>query len=106
MLNVAIILGSTREGRQGEKVGRYIRSLAATESGWRVEYLDLKVLNLPMYADAVSPSFRKSLEGLPASVQEWSQKIETADAYIIITPEYNHGYSPIKTLIGFSRVEA
>lgn len=93
-------MGSTRKGRNGEKVGKYVHSLAATEASWEVEYLDLKTINLPMYAEAVSPSFRESLDGLPEVVQEWSRKIEEADAYIIITPEYNHGYpAPLKNAI-------
>lgn len=100
MLKVKIILGSTREGRHGEKVGNYIKQLAETEALWEAEYLDLKAINLPMYAEAVSPSFRESLDGLPEVVREWSRKIEEADAYIIITPEYNHGYpAPLKNAI-------
>ncbi len=93
-------MGSTREGRNGGKVGEYIRSVAATEPDWEVEYLDLKTLDLPMYADAVAPSFRESLDGLPETVKEWSHAIEEADAYIIVTPEYNHGYpAPLKNAI-------
>ncbi len=100
MLKVKVIMGSTREGRNGGKVGEYIQSVAATEPGWEVEYLDLKVIDLPMYADAVSPSFRESLDGLPEVVKEWSRKIDEADAYIIVTPEYNHGYpAPLKNAI-------
>ena len=93
-------MGSTREGRNGGKVGEYIQSVAATEPGWEVEYLDLKTLDLPMYADAVAPSFRESLDGLSETVKEWSHSIEEADAYIIVTPEYNHGYpAPLKNAI-------
>lgn len=100
MLKVKIIMGSTREGRNGGKVGEYVQGVAATEPGWEVEYLDLKTLDLPMYADAVSPSFRESLDGLPEVIKEWSRKIEEADAYIIVTPEYNHGYpAPLKNTI-------
>lgn len=100
MLKVKVIMGSTREGRNGGKVGEYIASMAATEPGWEVEYLDLKSINLPMFAEAVSPSFRESLDGLPEVVQEWSKKIEEADAYVIVTPEYNHGYpAPLKNAI-------
>lgn len=100
MLKVKIIMGSTREGRNGGKVGEYIQSVAATEPSWEVEYLDLKTLDLPMYADAVAPSFRESLDGLPEVIKEWSHSIEEADAYIIVTPEYNHGYpAPLKNAI-------
>lgn len=100
MLKVKVIMGSTREGRNGGKVGEYIQSVAATEADWEVEYLDLKTLDLPMYADAVSPSFRETLDGLPEEIKEWSRKIEEADAYVIVTPEYNHGYpAPLKNAI-------
>lgn len=100
MLKVKVIMGSTREGRNGGRVGEYIQSVAAIEADWEVEYLDLKALDLPMYADAVSPSFRESLDGLPEEVKEWSRKIEEADAFVIVTPEYNHGYpAPLKNAI-------
>lgn len=100
MLKVKIIMGSTREGRHGGKVGNYVHSLATTEAGWDAEYLDLKEINLPMYAEAVSPSFRESIDDLPEEVQRWSKKIAEADAYIIVTPEYNHGYpAPLKNAI-------
>lgn len=100
MLKVKVIMGSTRDGRNGGKVGEYIQSVAATEADWEVEYLDLKTLDLPMYADAVSPSFRETLDGLPEEIKEWSRKIEEADAYVIVTPEYNHGYpAPLKNAI-------
>ena len=100
MLKVKVILGSTREGRHGEKVGEYIKALAATEPNWDVEYVDLKTLDLPLYAEPVSPSFRENIDSLPPVAQEWSRKIEEADAYIIITPEYNHGYpAPLKNAV-------
>lgn len=100
MLKVKVVLGSTRKGRHGEKVGNYVKALALQEPHWDVEYLDLQTFDLPMYAEATSPSFRENTDSLPENVQEWSKKIAEADAYIIITPEYNHGYpAPLKNAI-------
>lgn len=100
MLKVKVIMGSTREGRNGDKVGKYIKQLAEKEAEWEVEYLDLKTINLPMFAEAVTPSTRESVELLPESIQAWSRKIKEADAYVIVTPEYNHGYpAPLKNAI-------
>lgn len=91
-LRIQIILGSTRDGRNGESVARMVHQFAQAHKGWRVELLDLKEWNIPLLHDATTPS-----EGIynDPIVKKWAEKIAQADAYIIVTPEYNHGYSAV-----------
>ncbi len=93
MLNVKIILGSIREGRSGEKVGKIIHDLAKEEKDWNVEFLDLRDWELPLGLSATPPSTVVDGNYANPKVNEWAAKINEADAIIMITPEYNHGYS-------------
>lgn len=88
-MKLAIILGSTRKNRAGERVATFVMDRAKSLSGWDVELLDLAILNLPIYNEAVQPSSMDQKYDNEA-VQQWSNKIAESDAYIIITPEYNH----------------
>ena len=88
-LKVQIILGSTREGRYGEKVGKWINNIASKRKDFKTEYIDLREWNISFLNDHMPPSMGKYSDPV---VQKWAKKIEEADAYIIVTPEYNHGY--------------
>lgn len=97
-LNIKFILGSTRDGRAGEKVAKWIFDLASQHKGFKAELLDLKELNLPWYTDATSPAYVKGYSN--PITQKWSEKISSADAIVLICPEYNHGYSaPVKNAL-------
>lgn len=90
-LHVKIILASVREGRFGDKPAAWIYDLAKNHTEFSVELLDLKDYPLPMFAEAVSPAFVKDAYASP-EVNRWAEKIAEADAFIVVTPEYNHGY--------------
>ncbi len=91
-IKVQIILGSTREGRQGEKVAKWIHELSLQRTDFNTEFIDLKDWNFPFLHDPMPPSTGKYSDTL---IQKWSKKISEADAYIIVTPEYNHGYPAV-----------
>lgn len=90
-VNIKIILASIREGRFGVHPARWITDIASGMEGISVELLDLKDYQLPMFADAVSPKNVSGSYGNSA-VDAWSAKIEEADGFVVVTPEYNHGY--------------
>jgi len=78
-MNIPIILGTGREGRVSEKAAEYVKKIAA-ESGHKTEIIDPRNYKF-LFTDRESPrgdAYRK--------------KIKEADAIIIVTPEYNHGY--------------
>ena len=86
---VYIILGSTRDGRLSDKIGKTIIKLIDVHEVC-AEIIDLRDYPLPFLADAVPPADRKVITD-PA-VKKWSDKIKQADAFIIVAPEYNAGY--------------
>lgn len=92
-LNIKIILASVREGRFGEHPAKWITDIAQKTEGISVELLDLKEYQLPMFADAISPKNVEGSYGNPA-VDAWAAKIKEADGFVVVTPEYNHGYPP------------
>lgn len=91
-LNVAVILGSTREGRFGDKPAHWIFGELKKKEGIKAELLDLRDYHLPFFNDAMNPSQREG-KYPDEKIQKWADKIAEADAFIIISPEYNHGYS-------------
>lgn len=100
-LNIKIILASVRNGRFGDKPAEWITGIAKEKEGLSVELLDLKDYSLPVFQEAVSPAY---VEGKyeSAEVNRWAEKIAEADGFIVVTPEYNHGYpSSLKNNIDY-----
>jgi len=91
---IKIIIGSTRQGRFGDKPANWVFEAAKKIDGVETELLDLRDYPMQFLSESALPS---SLKGnySDAVVQKWAEKIKEADAYIIVTPEYNHGYSPV-----------
>ena len=81
-LRLAILIGSTREGRFGPVVARWFAQQAQPRADLDVDVVDLADFDLP----AVYPS-RPS-----ASVTAFVERLDRADAFVVVTPEYNHGY--------------
>lgn len=94
MLKIQVILGSTREGRQGEKVAQWFMNEAKKRQDMDVELLDLRDYPLPFFDETMSPM---ALAGNYQNdiAQKWSNTIKQADGYVFITPEYNHSYSAV-----------
>ena len=94
MLNIPIILGSVREGRKSEAPAKYILEKVKA-AGHESQLVDFKELPLPFYnGDTVPVVYHKN--GYPdANAQKWSNVARAADAFIIVSPEYNHGYPAV-----------
>jgi NAD(P)H-dependent FMN reductase len=93
-LTIAVITGSVRPNRFNDKPAQWIAELAAKLPDVEVEFLDVKDYDLPFYDEPMGPSMLNK-QYSHDSVKAWSQKIEKADAYIIVTPEYNHSTSAV-----------
>ncbi len=100
MLKIGIILGSTRPGRNGEAVARWVYETAKKRSkDAEFEYVDIKDFNLPLLDEPVPPSQGKYSK---EHTKDWSAKINSFDAFIFVTPEYNHGIpGALKNAIDF-----
>lgn len=88
---VLIILASTREGRAGEAVAKWIQSVAAERTDAKFVPVDLKDFPLPFYAHAKSPKQIETQYPDPTE-RQWVETVNRADGFLIVTPEYNHGY--------------
>jgi NAD(P)H-dependent FMN reductase len=102
-LRIAIILGSTRPGRKSEVVGRWVYELAKGRSDAIFEIVDLKEIGLPLYDEAIPPSAGKYAG---PHTRAWAAKVASYDAYVLVTPEYNHGMSAVlKNALDFVSAE-
>jgi NAD(P)H-dependent FMN reductase len=88
-MKLAVITGSTRPGRQTPRQSQWIVKTAAAIDGIDVEHVDLKDYPMPMFNEAISPRYNPNRQPDPA-VKKWLDKIDSFDAYIFVTPEYNH----------------
>ncbi len=88
MLKVAVILGSTRPGRAGEAVAHWVYNIAKKRTDAEYELIDIKDYNLPLLDEPVPPSMGKYSH---EHTKRWAAKIDSFDAYVFVTPEYNHG---------------
>ncbi|GAC1413212.1 MAG: NADPH-dependent FMN reductase [Candidatus Doudnabacteria bacterium] len=95
MLNVKVILGSTRPGRFSEKLIPWIQESLSEQKDIQFEVLDLKDFDLPIFNLAFSPAYMTGNDYGNEIINKWSVKINEADAYIVVSPEYNHGYSSV-----------
>ena len=91
-MRIGIIIGSVRDGRFGQGVSQWFIPLAQERSDQDidVEVIDLKEFDLPVLTSATVPgAAEKQYED--ERVQRWSAAIDACDAFVFITPEYNHG---------------
>jgi len=86
-----IIIGSTRPTREADRVAPWVIDSARAHGGFDVEVLDLRDWPLPMFGEHMGSigDFQDPTYSEPV-VKQWNQKIKEADAYLVITPEYNH----------------
>lgn len=95
MLNIKVIVGSTRPGRFSEKVLPWLKAELIKDDQFNVEVLDLLDYPMPYFDFPMSPAYIQNGEYPSEAVRTWAKKIGEADAYIMIAPEYNHGYSAV-----------
>ena len=99
MLKVAIIVGSTRPGRKAEAVARWVHGIPTERHDAQFEIVDIQEFNLPLLDEAMPPAMGQYSQ---PHTKAWSAKIASFDAYVFVTPEYNHGPSgALKNAIDF-----
>jgi NAD(P)H-dependent FMN reductase len=90
MIKIAVIIGSTRPGRVGESVARWVYDIAKQRSDAGFELVDIADFNLPLLDEPVPPAQGKYSQ---PHTKAWAEKVASFDAYVFVTPEYNHGTS-------------
>ncbi|MCW5249969.1 MULTISPECIES: NADPH-dependent FMN reductase [unclassified Streptomyces] len=96
-LRLAVIIGSNREGRFGGTVAEWFAGVARRNAGVAVEMIDLAEHHLPtVISMEPAPEVRRVLD-------EVSGRLERADAFAVVTPEYNHSYpASLKNLLDWT----
>lgn len=91
MHKLHIIVGSTRQTRAADRVYPWVLARAEAHPDFEPELIDLRDWPLPMFAEHAGTigDFNDPTYSEPI-VKEWNQKVREADAYLVITPEYNH----------------
>jgi NAD(P)H-dependent FMN reductase len=91
MSKLLVIIGSTRPGRAADLVMPWLTEKTAEHEAFDTEIVDLRDWPLPIFGEHMGtigdfndPTYSEPL------VKAWNKKIKSADAYIIVTPEYNH----------------
>lgn len=103
MIRVGIILGSTRPNRNGEAVATWVQAFARTRTDAEYELVDIQDYNLPLLDEPIPPSQGRYSK---PHTQKWAAKIASFDAFIFVTPEYNHSTSgALKNAIDFLYAE-
>jgi len=99
MLKVAIIVGSTRPGRKADTVARWVYEIAKKRSDASFEIVDIADFNLPLLDEAMPPMMAQYSQ---PHTKTWAEKIGGFDAFVFVTPEYNHSTSgALKNAIDF-----
>jgi NAD(P)H-dependent FMN reductase len=94
-----IVIASTRPGRVGEPVARWFHGHASAHGGFELELVDLAELALPMLDEPHHPRLRKYTKD---HTRAWSARVEAADAFVLVTSEYNYGYpAPLKNALDY-----
>lgn len=88
-MNIGIILASTRQARNGEKIAGWVTHVADKHDGVHFKLIDLAEVDLPFFDEPNPPmTGRYTL----AHTKAWAKQIADLDGFIVVTPEYNHGY--------------
>jgi len=91
MLTLQVITASTRPSRQGPAVAQWAIAQARAHGKFNVEPVDLAELNLPVFDEPLHPSMGKYEH---EHTRAWSAIVDRADAFLIVTPEYNFSTPP------------
>jgi NAD(P)H-dependent FMN reductase len=103
MLKVAIVVGSIRPGRKADAVAKWVREIALKRGDAEYEVVDIRDFNLPLLDEPIPPIMGRYRQ---PHTMAWAAKIAPFDAFVFVTPEYNHGISgALKNALDFLYAE-
>jgi NAD(P)H-dependent FMN reductase len=89
---LAVLIGSVRAGRFGPVVATWVAERARDHGAFDVDVVDLADVELPLALPSESPKFAGAAYPRPAGMADLTARLDAADAFVIVTPEYNHSY--------------
>ena len=91
MPRLGVIIASVREGRVGRPIADWFIERARTHGQFELDVVDLKELNLPIFAERNHPRLRQYENDLQKA---WSARVTSLDAFVFVMPEYNYSTAP------------
>lgn len=88
-MKLAVVSGSIRQNRETPKETAWVVDAAKQLEDTEVEVVDLKDYPLPLFDEPVSPRYNPNRQ-IDPKVKPWLDKLTEFDAYVFVTPEYNH----------------
>ncbi|HSH45155.1 MAG TPA: NAD(P)H-dependent oxidoreductase, partial [Longimicrobiales bacterium] len=82
-----VITASTRQGRKGPLVAEWFLGQARRHEGFRIEPVDLADVGLPLFDEPRHPRLQEYEHDHTIA---WSEIVARADAFVFVTPEYDH----------------
>ena len=86
-----VIVGSTRPSRNGLAVSQWFTERSKGHGSFDITLVDLAEVNLPLMDEPDHPRLQKYTKD---HTKKWSALVTSADAFVFVSPEYNHGPSP------------
>jgi NAD(P)H-dependent FMN reductase len=103
MPTLTVIISSTRPGRAGLPIAEWFIARAKAHGAFDVRVADLAEIDLPLLDEPNHPRLRQYLH---QHTKDWSEIVDSADAFVVVTPEYNYGYpATIKNAIDYLHEE-
>jgi NAD(P)H-dependent FMN reductase len=98
-----VIAASTRPGRRGIAVARWLQRFAEEHGGFQVELIDLAEVGLPLFDEPRHPRLQQYAH---QHTKDWSASVSRADAFAFVTPEYNHSFpASLKNALDYLSME-
>lgn len=100
---LAIVIASTRPGRVGLPIAQWFQQEAIDQGAFEIDMVDLAEINLPFMDEPKHPRLQQYTQ---QHTRDWSARIDAADAFVFVMPEYNYGMNaPLKNAIDYLHTE-
>jgi len=86
-----IVVASVRPGRIGLPIAQWVRDVVEKDGRFEIDWADLAEIGLPLMDEPNHPRLHQYTK---PHTFEWSARVEAADVFIFVTPEYNYSYAP------------
>jgi NAD(P)H-dependent FMN reductase len=97
--NLLILIASVRSARVGGAVGEWVARRATEHGGFTLDVVDLAELRLPLMEEPEHPKLRRYAAD---HTKAWSERVDAADGFVLVMPEYNHSFTaPLKNALDY-----
>ena len=90
MLNIGIIVGSSRPNRVAPQVAEWVHGIASRRKDATFEIVDIADYDLPIFDEPLPPAMGQYAHD---HTKRWAAKVASLDGFVFVTPEYNHSIS-------------